>query len=192
VIGRLAPVFLVLLLAPAVARAESVARVQVVKQGDAYVVEATILAPVPLAEAWAVLTDFDHMARFIPNLSESDIRERHGNRIEVHQKGVARFGLFKFPFDSLREIDLTPNEIVRSRQTSGATRSAQSQTIFVETGGVTRISYRAEIEPGFWMPALISRPFIEHEVREQFEAIVAEMMRRHALAAGARPPASVP
>jgi carbon monoxide dehydrogenase subunit G len=192
VIWRLAPVFVALLLAPALARAESVAKVQVVKQGDAYVVEATISAPVPLAEAWAVLTDFDQMARFIPNLTESDIRERQGNRIKVHQKGVARFGLFRFPFDSLREIDLTPNEMVRSRQISGATRSAQSQTIFTESGGVTRISYRAEIEPGFWLPAFISRPFIEHEVREQFEAIVGEMTRRHGLATGARSPASVP
>jgi len=187
VIGRLAPVIVALLLAPAVACADAVTDVQVVERGEAFVVEVAIVAPVPLVDAWAVLTDFDGMARFVPNLTESDVRERQGNRITVQQKGVARFGPFRFPFDSMREIHLTPNEMVRSRQISGAIRSAQSQTTFVETGGETRIRYRAEIEPGLWMPAFFSLRFIKHEVREQFEAIVGEMMRRRGLAPSVRP-----
>jgi len=189
VIGRLAATALVaFLLAPPLARAEAVTRVDVAQDGDVYIVDTVIIAPVPLSDAWSVLTDFDGMARFVPNLTESRIIDRSGNRVTVQQKGMARFGLFRFAFESVRELELVANEVVRSRQISGAMRTAQSQTKFLEAGGATRITYHAELEPGTWLPGFISRGFIAHEVREQFEAIANEMVRRRTQAAAVRPP----
>jgi carbon monoxide dehydrogenase subunit G len=178
VIARAAFVLAIGLLAPA-ASADGGTRVEVVKQGEVYVVDAALDVAVPIAEAFAVLTDFDRMARFVPNLTESRVRSREGSRVWVEQKGVARFGLLRFPFDSVREIDLAPDESVRSRQLSGAARAALSLTRFSATGASTQIRYHAEVDPGFWLPAWISRRLIEHEVRAQFDAIAAEMLRRH-------------
>jgi hypothetical protein len=31
-----------------------------------------------------------------------------------------------------------------------------------------------------WMPSFLTRPFLQHEVREQFDAVVGEMLRRRA------------
>ncbi|MGE5336880.1 MAG: SRPBCC family protein [Gemmatimonadota bacterium] len=178
---------LALLLAPALAAAGAVTQVDVVKQGSVYVIDAAMAVPVPAADAWAVLIDFDDMARFLPNLTESRTTARSGNRITVQQKGVARFGILRIPFDSVREIDLKPHERVRARQIAGRARSALSEMRFIDDGGTTRIVYRAEIEPGFWLPAFVSRPFIEHEVREQFEAIAREILRRRGHAVTGRP-----
>ncbi len=169
---------LALLLVPALAGAGAVTQVEVVKQGSIYVVDAVMTVPVSAADAWAVLVDFDDMARFVPNLTESRTTARNGNRITVQQKGVARFGIFRIPFESVREIELVPHEYVRARQISGKARSAQSEMRFVDDGDSTRIVYRAEVEPGLWLPAFVSQPFIAHEVREQFEAIAREIMRR--------------
>jgi hypothetical protein len=66
-------------------------------------------------------------------------------------------------------------------------RMAHSQTRFFDAGGATRITYHAELEPGTWLPGFISRGFIAHEVREQFEAIAREMVRRRSTAAESRP-----
>jgi hypothetical protein len=42
----------------------------------------------------------------------------------------------------------------------------------------TRISYYVEVVPGFWFPGVIGEAFLKHEIREQFDAIVKEMVRR--------------
>jgi len=179
VINRLAAATLVALLsAPPLARADAVTRVDVLQSGEVYVVDAELIAAVPLSDAWAVLTDFDGMARFMPNLTESRVLSRHGNRVTVQQKGVARFGVFSRAFESVREMELTASELVRSRQLSGAVRKAESQTRLFGNGNETHVAYHLEMEPGSWLPGLIARAFIKHEVREQFEAIAAEMVRR--------------
>lgn len=176
----LAGALLALLPAPLPAGAETVTRVDVARQDSNYTVEAVMVAPVPVAAAWAVMTDFDAMARFVPNLTESRVVARQGHRWTVEQKGVARFGPFRFRFESVRELDLVPTERVVSRQLKGAMRSASSVTTFAPAGDATRVTYRAQMEPGVWLPSFISERFIAHEVREHLQAIAGEMVRRHA------------
>ena len=153
-----------------------------------YVVEAELLVAVPLEVVWAVLTDFDSMANFVPNLTESRVASRAGDRLAVRQKGVARFGPFRFAFDTAREIELQPYTTVRSRQLTGNLRKVESTTQFTHNDGGTRVRYRVEVVPGFWLPGFIGRRLIEHEVREQFAAIVREITRRQS---GATRPATV-
>jgi carbon monoxide dehydrogenase subunit G len=172
-----------LLLAPAPAHADAAVQVDVVKRGGAFMVDTVMAVPVPLPVAWAVMNDFDAMARFVPNLTESRIVARHGNHWIVEQKGAARFGPFRIAFESLRALELTPDERVVARQIKGSMRSAQSETTFAPEGDATRIRYHAQMEPAFWVPGFISRPIIEQRVRAQFDALAAEMMRRQAQAA---------
>lgn len=180
--ARLAP--LVFLLCSTLVQAASpVQTLEVRRQGEAYVVDASLVAPVPRTLAWSVLTDFDAMARFVPNLQESRVTAGSGLQFTVHQRGVARFGPFEFPFDSSRRIELRPPESIDSVQTSGNLRRLESHTTLVAVPGGTRVSYRVELLPGSDFPALIGAAFLRHEVREQLEAIVQEMLRRQGAAA---------
>ena len=45
-------------------------------QGDTYITDAVMYAPVQIAVAWDVLTDFDHMANWVPNVKESKVLKR--------------------------------------------------------------------------------------------------------------------
>jgi hypothetical protein len=167
-----------LALAAAAAGAAPQSSIRVSRDGEAYIVDAILIAPVGRAEAWSVLTDFDAMSRFVPSLSESRVLRRAGNRLSISQKGVARFGLLWFAFESVREVELEPLRSVRSRNIGGTLRRLDSLTIFSDAEGGTRISYRLEVVPDFWLPGFIGEAFIKHEIREQFEAIVVEMLRR--------------
>ena len=62
-------------------------KVQVTKDGPS--ISANVDCPVkaPIAIVWAVLVDYDHMARFISNLETSVVRQRDGDRLVVYQKG---------------------------------------------------------------------------------------------------------
>lgn len=180
---------LLALLLPEPVRADSQTHVDVAKRGAVYVVDVVMTVPVPLALAWAVMNDFDAMARFVPNLNESRVAARDGNRWTVLQKGVAPFGPFRIAFESVRELELTPTERVVSHQLRGSMRHATSRTTFASAPSGTRITYHAEMEPSFWVPGFVSRRIIEQRVHEQFTALAAEMMRRLPHAASSTPEA---
>ena len=156
------------------------ADVRVTQQGRTFVIDATLDAPVPPALAWEVLTDFDRMERFVPNLAESRITARDGNQLTILQYGIARFGPLAMRFESERVVTLAPPSSIHSMQTRGTLERLDSVTTFAPSPTGTRLEYRVEAIPGALYPDMITRRFIGHEIGEQFEAIVREMARRRA------------
>jgi len=154
------------------------ARIAVTRDGPKYYVDASLYTAAPPQVAWDVLTDFDRMATFVPNLETSRAAVRSGNRVTLQQRGVARFGPLAFPFESQREIELVPIEIIRSRQTVGSMRHLVSLTTLSAEGTGTRIDYHVEADPGALYPSFVMQPFLKGEVAEQFAAIEREMRRR--------------
>lgn len=152
--------------------------IKVSRQGEAWIVDASFSVPVPPALAWEVLTDFDHMAGFVSDLSLSRVVSRQGNVLQVEQQGRAHVGLFSVNFESLREITLHPIQRIQVRGISGSTKRFNSElTLSPESGGA-RIVYRAETVPDFWLPGFIGGSLLRHQMAGQFSAVVREMQRR--------------
>ncbi len=170
-------VFSLIATAPALA-ARTRVFVEVSRDGDTFRIDAALFAPVPLDLAWEVLTDFERMEQFVPNVRDSRILSRQGDRLTILQRGVARFGPLAFPFESERIVEISRPSEIRSSQVKGNMRRLESFTRFAATDGGTRLSYRVEVEPGAFFPAALTERFLIHEIEEQFEAIVAEMIRR--------------
>ncbi len=156
-------------------------QIAVSRHGDLMLVDAVLVAPVSQREAWGVLTDFDAMSRFVPNLDESRVSVRSGEHLRVEQRGVARWGVLTHAFTLVREIELQPMDLVRSRTVGGSMRQVTSLTRFAAVAGGTEIRHHLEIGIDTWMPDFLIEPFLRHEVQEQFEAVVAEMLRRRLL-----------
>jgi len=172
---------LAVILSSAVFAAEPEIVVGVEKSGDTFVVDARVDLPVPVRQAWGVLTDFDSMASVLSNLRSSKIERRAGNVLYVAQEGIARFGVFSYTFNSLREIRLEPMRRIIARQLTGTASSFESETALSEGGRGTVVHYHAEIAPGSAIARVFGGPFIRHEVEEQLAAMAAEMARRAAL-----------
>jgi len=153
--------------------------VTVGRSGQVFVVDATMAVGVSLGTAWAVLTDFDHMASILGNLSSSKVTSRNGNTWIVRQEGVARYGLLSFAFESEREIRLDPMKRILARNLSGTLKGMQSEaTIIPSNQGVT-ITYHASILPDSLLARIFGASFLRHQVEEQFLAMAREMARRH-------------
>ena len=156
--------------------------------GDVFVVKATIKAPVTLQTAWEVLVDYDHMTTILSNLSASKVASRNGNVLIVNQEGVARFGLFSYPFQVEREIRLEPMKRILSRNLTGSLKRMESDVRLNPSnqGSSVQIEYRAEFVFDSILAGLFAVSFLHHEVEEQFQFMVAEMKRREAqLSSGA-------
>jgi hypothetical protein len=147
-------------------------------KGDVYIVVATLTAPVVPADAWAVLTDFDEMASFMPQLKSSRVLRRADDYVLVQQRGQMELGSFRMPFESDRKIEMEPPGLIRSHQVRGNMQRVDSTTTFTEIPGGTRVDYRVEIVPKLWIPEGVAGPMMRDAVDRQFTAVLKEIMRR--------------
>jgi|SRR6185437_10853585 len=157
------------------------------RDGDAIEVDVDFVVDALPQEAWDVLTDYDHMARFVSNVAMSRIVGRSGQRIEVAQTSRVGFGLFALTFDNVREIDLVAPLEIRSKLVSGDMKASAFTTRLAAEGNSTRITNHGRFIPGRWIPPLIGTAVLESETRKQFAELRAEIMRRRMSAAHEKP-----
>jgi len=112
-------------LAPAAAAGAIEARIE--RQGEYIAVNASVLMQVDARIAWEVLSDYDHLARFIPDMKSSRVVSRDGNRVLVEQKGEFGFFFYRQAVDVVLEVVEYPmRRMTRagSRETSAICRPA--------------------------------------------------------------------
>ena len=146
--------------------------------GETITVDATLTVEVPLETAWAVLTDFDHMALILDNLTSSEVLSRNGNLWIVRQKGVAKFGFLTFPFESDREVRLEPMRRILARNITGTLKRMDSELNISSQEQMVHLRYHAQIVPDSLLGRFFGATFVRHEVEEQLHRMAAEMKRR--------------
>lgn len=162
----------------AMAADSPVRKLDVTYEGDAYIVNAVFFAPAPPNVAWDVLTDFDKLQGWVPNVAESKVVKREDSAVFVEQRGVAKYGAASFPYVTERRIELRPPSGIKTAQIKGSMKRVESTIALEADGKGTRIVYHLEIVPSLLAGAVMSKRFVESEVGEQFTAIVGEMTRR--------------
>lgn len=128
-------------------------------------------------EAWAVLTDFEHMPDFIPNLESSQVLLRAGKSLQVEQKGSISLGVLPIHYESKRQVDLTPYKMIRSHSLSGNTR-LDSVMVLTPIGKDTLLAYRATAVPDLPVPNSLISSYMGDMLEGQFKAMGQEMLRR--------------
>src|SRR5256886_12403448 len=95
-----------LAVAPGLVRAAAAEAIEIriERQGDFITVNASALMQVDARIAWEVLSDYDNLAQFIPDMKTSRIVSREGNRALVEQKG--EFFFFQAE-DGIRDLTVT-------------------------------------------------------------------------------------
>jgi len=152
--------------------------VRVQKHGSEISVEVDCPVRAPTRVVWDVLTDYDHMTRYISNLAYSGVEGRVADVLMVHQTGNATRGPFSFAFDNVRAVELVPFTEIRSRLVSGNLKASQFTTRIVEADDVVHILNSGRYRPEIWVPPLIGPALIEEETRKQYGEIRAEILRR--------------
>ncbi len=202
---RVATLLLLMLLAAANAVGQSdhadraAPSVTVERDGDTYLVRASAdLAAAPRV-AWDTITDYERLPEFVPGIERSHVLSRTasstGERLVVDHAGVLRFLLFSRPVRVRLLVEQEPYTKVVARaggaSDAGATPAAGSTVrtflgrydLTVIRSGAragVRISYAAEFVLSDPLPRWIGAWPIRQMMREQFEAMLSEIMRRQA------------
>jgi len=151
--------------------------IQINKADGALVLDISYRVPVPPRLAWAVLTDFENMPGFVPNLESSRILQRSGNILQVEQKGSFHFGMLPIHYESVRQVEFTPYQSIRSRTLSGDTR-LESVMLLTSAGNDTLLSYHATAVSGLPIPDSLVASTVGEMLEAQFKAMGREMVRR--------------
>ncbi len=131
-------------------------------------------------QVWDVLTDFDHMARFLPHLEVSRAEDRGPLRVRVYQKGAATSGPFRFAFENVRDVELTPVRYIRSRFVSGDLNASEYETELEEGEASVHIINRGRYVSKMLVPPIVGPLLVAGETRRQFVQIRDEILRRQA------------
>jgi ribosome-associated toxin RatA of RatAB toxin-antitoxin module len=165
------------------AQAAAEVSVKTVKRDGAVNVEAHATLQVPLELIWQTLTDYDHLAEFIPGISRSRLLEYRGTAAIVEQTGEAGILFFKFPIEVVVEsLELAPY-VIEVRVLKGNLKQLDGR-YHIEMGarpqdGIT-LRWRGVIEPEMPLPPLIGEMVLRANVTDQFRGMVREIERRHA------------
>jgi carbon monoxide dehydrogenase subunit G len=176
----------VLALAPAAppARADDVA-VHVDRRGGRIVIDVEGTLPGPADTVWAVLTDYEHMGRFMTAVKASAVRRLDDGRLEVAQTFETQVGPFRFRAGSVRAVALRPPLEMHATLVGGDFEAYESSTRLTDHGASTGLSAHTEFVPKAWIPPLIGPATIASETRRQYRQLAAEVARRAPAAASA-------
>jgi carbon monoxide dehydrogenase subunit G len=153
-------------------------KVQVNMAGENIIIDLSFAVPATQQEVWDVLIDFDRMADFVSNLKESKVVSISEDTLTIFQRGAATYGPVSYPFESTREVRLIPYHNIRTHLISGNMHKMEGTTYLVDEGGQTRVIHRTDTIPKVWIPAAVGKVFIEHEMREQFNEMRNEIIKR--------------
>jgi ribosome-associated toxin RatA of RatAB toxin-antitoxin module len=163
----LAPLLLIWLLAwtlaaraGAPAFALDVARVDDAVDGKVYRIASSASVAAAPAAVWQVLTDYDHLADFVPGLKSARVLSRDGDRVvvvAVHERAPDRI-----------DVNLVSGDMRVYRC---------SWELTTLPGGGTKLAYTATIAPDFYVPGAIGA----HLVRDDIARMMAAVLARAAL-----------
>ncbi|WP_256209110.1 SRPBCC family protein [Nitrosospira sp. Nsp14] len=162
--------------------------VQVNMAGENIIIDLNFAVPATRQEVWDVLTDFENMADFVTNMKESKVISVSEATLRIFQRGAGSYGLLRYPFESTREVRLIPYHEIRSHLISGNMRKLDGATYLIDEGGQTRVIHRSDAIPKVWIPAAVGKIFIEIEMREQFNEMRNEIIKRKRASASSTPP----
>jgi ribosome-associated toxin RatA of RatAB toxin-antitoxin module len=175
--------FFALAVAPGFARAAAGAiEARIERQGEYITVNASVLMQVDARIAWEVLSDYDHLSRFIPDMKISRVVSRDGNRVLVEQKGDFGFFFYRQPVDVMLEVVEDPRRRIDARRISGNIRDLETHYDLKASDAGVRLDYAGRFIPEFSVPPLFGMPMVRRIVERRFRAMVEEIVRRDALA----------
>ena len=165
---------------------EPSANVTVREEGGVYMVAARFLVDQPPATALAVLTDYEQIPRFMPDVRTSVVRERGSGWVVVEQEAESRLLMFSKRVHLVLEIEEQTDALVfRDRCAVSFVRYEGAWRVSLQNGQ-TAITYELTAEPSFEVPAFMLKRLFHRDAAQMVDRLRREIAAR---TPGASPPA---
>ena len=142
-----------------------------------YEVNASGTVQAPPATVWRILTSYDRMHEFVPDLASCRVLSRNGNEVIVEQFGTARFLFMSKSIHLIVRVTENPLSSIDIALISGDMKHYESHWDLVpvpETGG-TRVLYNGKLVPNFYVPGMLGAQMIRGDIERMMAAVLARL-----------------
>ncbi len=142
-----------------------------------YEVDARGTVQAPLATAWRVLTTYERMSEFVPDLTLCRVLSRTGNEVIIEQFGTARFLFMSKSIHLIVRATESPMSSIDIALISGDMKQYQSRWDLYQMpdAGGTRIVYSGHLIPNFYVPGLLGSTMVRSDIERMMVAVLARL-----------------
>ena len=129
------------------------------------------------ATVWKVLTSYDKMHEFVPDMASCKVLTRNGNEAIIEQFGNARLLFVTKAIHLIVRATETPQAAIDIALISGDMKQYEARwelQLVAETGG-TRILYSGKMVPDFYVPGLLGSAMVRSDITHMMAAVLARM-----------------
>ena len=163
------------------AAAEGVS-VESMRRGPAVEISAVATVDASYVTIWSTLTDYDHLAQFVPGMTRSRVVGREGDGVVVEQEGESKFLFLHFPIRVTVLATPRPPLAIDVRLLKGNLHQLEG-SYRLEKLGERRyvLRWTGLVEPES-LPPLLGEFVMRSNLKHQFTGMVREIERREAAA----------
>ena len=147
-------------------------------EGRKRCLEACIDIPHTCHSVWDVLTDYEGLSDFIPNLAESCVVGEEEGCTLLRQVGVQKLSFLKFSAAVTLKMETAPTERIEFKMVEGDFVEFFGCWQLTDLGETTRLSYAVTILPPRKMPIQIVQRRLKADLSSNLSAIQQEVSRR--------------
>ena len=155
-----------------------VERVDGIEGGKAYQIASSGTVAATPAAVWRILTDYNRMADYVPDLKSARVVSRSGDKVIIEQLGAARFLFFSRDIHLVVQAqEQAPNKIDVTLVDGDMKIYRCTWELAANAGGGTRVTYNATIEPKFYVPGLVEAGLVRRDIARMMSAVLARLDR---------------
>ena len=163
----------------AFARSATDLSVSTTSEGGTFEVTARAVVYAPADLIWQTLTDYDHLADFVPGMNSSHVVLRQGARLVVEQKGAIGWWFFSYPIHVTVAATERPYQAIDVHLLQGNLRRLDGgYRIEPRPDGSAEVVWQGVVEPDTQLPGFIQKALLHRSISEQFTGILREIERR--------------
>lgn len=175
---------------PLAAAGDPAPQVSVKETDGLYHVAASFVVPQPGDTAYAVLTDYERIPDYMPDVRSSTVLERRPGRAVIEQQAVARFLLFSRRIHLVLEVTEGEASIAFRDRSGDSFERYEGVWRIAETAAGTTVSYELTAKPSFSVPGFLLRRLLAKDATNMIDRLRAEIGRRAGAGAPAGPAAA--
>jgi uncharacterized protein YndB with AHSA1/START domain len=152
-----------------------------------YTVVARFLVDRPPSVAFTVLTDYEQIPRFMPDVRTSIVRERGAGWAVVEQEAVSSFMTFSKRIHLVLDIVEQPDALMFRDRCARSLVRYEGAWRLAHLDGHTTITYELTAEPSFDVPGWMLKRLLRRDSAEMIERLQREIAARTTRNSGVEP-----
>jgi ribosome-associated toxin RatA of RatAB toxin-antitoxin module len=180
-LARLVTLLLLACALPAAALELTVTQVAGMDGGKVYQIASNGTVAAAPDAVWRILTDYEHMSDYVPNLKSARVVSRDGDKVVIEQLGAAKFLFFSHAIRLVVQVhEQAPNRFDVTLVDGDMKVYRCTWELVPLPDGGTRLLYTAAIAPKFYVPGMLEASLVRKDVTAMMAAVLTRLDRGNA------------